>query len=833
MATIRRYPHLFIDLSAYQIPFAAPTGRGGDEHPPPVKSRPQHYQRFAQTFESAVATKRAALSQSANDSEDAQIHLSVTARSDIGVVAEVTKDAYQKPQGVLQLLSIKGRGRRQRANLLLTLSKADTLRNRAAAYAEWDGDGRRPANFFFFESIDRFFPTKLEDLWLDAPELLPEVGKVAEWEIWVKPEASQKLRNSARLFGVRFDQGEVEFSRVRVLRGHARREDLQRLIDGSGAVMELRACSSLTLDVLDMGHNARRELNAAIASRMRAPGADAARISILDTGVDHSHPMLSSALPESRCHSLAEQWPVNGWDPHGTLVAGIALYPKLANILDGRESIKPENGLESVTVLRPPNGQRFPREATGEIAAAVEVLEASEDAKRVYCLAFTSPTGSDDGTPSTLSASVDQLAWGKDAEPRLFCVAAGNILDEPLMMSGYVNRNEESGITCPGQALNALTVGGCTFVDEHPGGGDLLCAAGDLSPTSKTSWSWANKRAIKPDVVFEAGNHEVDRDTGETRLLQELGVLTTNKHPSRRFGILAETSAATAAISGMAGRLSTRYPQYWPETIRGLIVHSTDWTPAMLERTADANKQLQRDRLVALYGYGVPDEDRARQSASDALTLIAQDQFAPFSFENGRTVATQLAYHELPWPARILREMGKTQVELRVTLSYFIEPDLAAAAAGRWSRYASHRLGFDVRGPEDNELDVLMRRNRALRSRRTSSPPERSEDGWALGSQLRERGTIHHDRFSGAAVDVARQNGIRITPKKGWWTDDLWKGQYAGVPVRYSLIVSIRSPGITQDIYQAAVTEMASMSRQRNRTLIELAVRPTTSLRRK
>ena len=828
MVAIRRYPHLLIDLPAYRIPFAASGGGGDSVAPEAVGDRGQHYRRITQTLESAIEVKRAAIADAPAD--DAQVHLSVSARTDVGVV---TGEGFQNPDAALQLLSVKGHGKRQRANLLLTLSKADTVRNRASVYAEWAGDKKRPSNFFFFESIDRFYPTRLEDLWLDDEDLLPSVGKTAEWEIWVRPEASQRLRSSARLFGVRFDVGEVEFSRVRVLRAHARREDLQRLIDRTGAVMELRACSSLTLDVLDMGHEARRELNARMLARVRPPAAEAARISILDTGVDHSHPLLSVALPESRCHSLSENWPGNGWDAHGTRVAGIALYPDLGATLEDSGPIRPANSLESVTVLRPPGGQRFAREAVGEIAAAVELLESAEEAKRVYCLAFTSPRGLDNGSPSTLSGSVDQLAWGKDASPRLFCVAAGNILDEPLMASGYASRNEESGITCPGQAVNALTVGGCTFIDEHPHGGELLSLGGDLSPTSRTSCSWANKKAIKPDVVFEAGNHEIDGSgSGEAIALPELGVLTTNNHTRRRFATLGQTSAATAAISGMAGRLTSSYPDYWPETIRGLIVHSTDWTPAMIDRASNPNKQQQRETLVSLFGYGVPDEEMAARSASDALTLVAQSQFAPFSFAKGRTVATEMAYHDLPWPSTILRSLGRTQIELRVTLSYFIEPDLTAAAAGRWSRYASHRLGFDVRGPDDDEIDVLRRRNKALRSQRTTRPPERSEEGWALGSQLRERGTIHHDRFSGPAVDVARQNGIRITPKKGWWTDDVWKGQYAGVPVRYALIVSIRSPAITQDIYQTAVAEMTTMARTRNRLLTELSIKPTIIRRR-
>ena len=95
-----------------------------------------------------------------------------------------------------------------------------------------------------------------------------------------------------------------------------------------------------------------------------------------------------------------------------------------------------------------------------------------------------------------------------------------------------------------------------------------------------------------------------------------------------------------------------------------------------------------------------------------------------------------------------------------------------------------------------------------------------------MGSLLRERGTIHHARFSGPAINVARQGGIGITPRKGWWTDDIWKD--AGITMRYALIVSIRSPEITQDIYQAAVPEVANMARTRIKALLDLSVKPTT-----
>jgi hypothetical protein len=40
----------------------------------------------------------------------------------------------------------------------------------------------------------------------------------------------------------------------------------------------------------------------------------------------------------------------------------------------------------------------------------------------------------------------------------------------------------------------------------------------------------------------------------------------------------------------------------------------------------------------------------------------------------GRTTATEMAYHDLPWPKRILHDLREASVELRETLSYFIEP---------------------------------------------------------------------------------------------------------------------------------------------------------------
>ena len=52
--------------------------------------------------------------------------------------------------------------------------------------------------------------------------------------------------------------------------------------------------------------------------------------------------------------------------------------------------------------------------------------------------------------------------------------------------------------------------------------------------------------------------------------------------------------------------------------------------------------------------------------------------------------------HDLPWPRDVLEDLGETPVEMRVTLSYFIEPNPSRRGHRSRYRYESHGLRFDV-----------------------------------------------------------------------------------------------------------------------------------------
>ena len=77
--------------------------------------------------------------------------------------------------------------------------------------------------------------------------------------------------------------------------------------------------------------------------------------------------------------------------------------------------------------------------------------------------------------------------------------------------------------------------------------------------------------------------------------------------------------------------------------------------------------------------------------------------------------------------------------------------------------------------------------------------------GWALGPNLRTRGSIHSDWWQGTAADLAACGYIAIYPVTGWWrekTDQDYWARHA----RYSLVVSIRTQTTAVDLYTPVST---------------------------
>jgi hypothetical protein len=325
---------------------------------------------------------------------------------------------------------------------------------------------------------------------------------------------------------------------------------------------------------------------------------------------------------------------------------------------------------------------------------------------------------------------------------------------------------------------------------------------GNLSPFSTTSLTWPSRQwPIKPEVLFEGGNVAVGPNDSVFDA-DDLKLLSTFHNPQiAQFAPFAATSAAAAQAAYMAAKIQTQYPTAWPETVRGLIVHTAEWNAAQRSSFLREPSKMEYARLLRICGYGVPSLRRALYCASNSLTLIAQSEIRPFDKlpKETRCVTRDMHMYRLPWPSEVLQELGATEVRMRVTLSYFVEPSPGEVGWRDRYRYASHALRFELNGPAESEDDLIKRVNALARDNDEHPGTDGAGEHWAIG-EARNVGSIHSDIWSGTAAQLAASNLIAVHPAVGWWRERHHLNRW-NKAARYSLIVSVHLPQQNVDIY--------------------------------
>ncbi len=342
--------------------------------------------------------------------------------------------------------------------------------------------------------------------------------------------------------------------------------------------------------------------------------------------------------------------------------------------------------------------------------------------------------------------------------------------------------------------------------------GSVIAPAGALSPISATSVIWDDNWPLKPDIVYDGGNYARD-PSGAINAADDLQLLSTgHNHLLKPLALTGDTSAAAILAARDAACLHALYPKAWPETVRGLLVHSARWKKAMVN---DAKiwemKEPERRHLLRTVGYGVPHFAQASFSAEQRVTLIYQDSLQPYRLTaDGEVVTFQYKRHALPWPVQVLQELLNTEVTLRVTLSYFVDPNPGPRDVNNKYRYPGAALRFDLRRAGESETQFAKRTSRLAELAPTDPKNVTPESGrWLIG-RLMERGSVHHDIWKGTAADLAARDSIHIFPTTGWWRFRKQHGKHDAI-VRYSLIVTIETPPQSADIYTPISTAVAAM----------------------
>ncbi len=823
------YPHLLLANPAPPARYTPRSGRD-NHHNPPRDSRPAHAQRLRDQLDAAAATPRQRLPRATGNGYFETPALLLSFESDPGFL--VRFESLDRQASGLELLSvIATQDGRQRATLRVPFDKVALLLKWIDTYARSspdapipEGKTRKPLdNAKLLESIASIKHATLRELWVDAEADYPAAGVPILWEVWLRPAdpdgdpASQDplatLKEAAAAVGYTVASNALTFVDRTVVLVRGTREQLALSADVLGIVAEVRRAKHLADFFTGLEQADQHRWIASLRPRVQPAPANAPVIGLLDTGLNHGHPLLADLIdPETDLHTHHPSWGTHDADPfHGTSMAGVALYGDLADALAGSGPVVLEHGLQSVKFVNAsaPHDPDLYGFVTREAISRLEV----NPRPRIYCMAITTD-GKDGGRPTSWSAALDDMAFGGAAGPgRLILVSAGNVPRDAWV--DYPAVNDLTSIQDPAQAWNVLTIGGMTDKatinqSDNPGW-EPLAPPGALSPASTTSVTWTgapSKPPFKPDIVMEAGNAARNPDDGRPDVLHDLQTLTTN----HRFSIgspplttIGETSGATAAAAHLAATLAARYPQFTAETLRGMMVHSARWTEAMYQSCA-TGQGFAVEPLLRRFGYGKPDPVALMASANNALTLIAQDTMQPFFDDDGALKSHHFKLHRLPWPEAALRALPfSTPVSMRVTLSYFVEPSPGERGWDRRYGYASHGLRFDLIRSLETVEDFTTAINKFERDP-DYAPDRPGETGrWELTARHPARGSLHSNIWHGTAQELASRHTIAVVPTLGWWRMRKKAGRF-NHSVRYSLIVSISTPDQSVDIYTPVVT---------------------------
>lgn len=667
----------------------------------------------------------------------------------------------------------------------------------------------KPKNKGLVESIGAIRLAVLESFWTDAGEFPADRALPMWWEVWLREasnphDVAHQFRERAEACGIQVSTRELRFPERRVLLALATVDQWVTVNNLFDILAELRLAKSVAAEFLALSPRDQAGFIQDALTRIQPPPVGGPAVCSLDTGLNWSHPLLSLATSEAQIAAVDPDWPSADLMGHGTEMAGLSLYGCLTEILSGNEPIVLRHRLESVKIL-PDQGQNAPDlygDVTSQAVSRAEIGAPSRR-DRVFCMAVTAD-GRDEGYPSSWSAAIDQITSGSgetDTPKRLLVTAAGNL---PLSeRHKYPQSNYVEGVEDPAQSWNALAVGAFTnrvtiwstdYENWTP-----IAPAGRLSPSSRTSMVWNNKSwPIKPEIVMEGGNNAIDPATSGADFIDDLSLLTTRVAPTGALlTATGDTSAATALAARYAAIIWASYPDRWPETVRALLVHSANWTAAMIAEFPDN----ERHNRLRCYGYGVPNLQRALWSAGNAATLIVEESLQPYDKVDGTLKTKDMHLHRLPWPTEVLRDLGEIDVRMRITLSYFIAPSPGRRGWTRKHRYQSHGLRFEVKRPLETDADFHKRISKAAWDEDEAEIEASADDReWQIGAHLRCKGSIHSDTWTGSAAQLAGCGSIAVFPVTGWWKERAHLGHWNRT-ARYSLIVTIETPDTEVDLY--------------------------------
>lgn len=603
-----------------------------------------------------------------------------------------------------------------KALIYLPKNKKEFFKNKIIEYSK--SDGKKEKNLI--NTIEKIKLATIENFWTGDISDIPNENE--KWcELWLEKIDIGLIKEKIKKLNIEMRDKFLEFEERNVILCKVNKAKILDIIKNIDGICELKLKSDFSIETfLDkVDREEQYEWIEELKNRTIIPKDNNFNSSVLliDSGVTNTHPLLKGFLSNENCKGYFNE---NNNDDigHGTKMAGLVLYQDLAFALDSLNKITINHELQSYKIIYLKNSQN--PDLYGSITDEA-VLFSKDLFNQINCMAIASDEKTDRGYPTSWSAKIDELCFGDVNRPegRIFCLSAGNvniinknidIEDKDLgitnMELDYPDLNEMSTVEDPGQAWNALTIGGYTSKYSNSVTKKIVAEPYSLSPFSKTSY----------------GN------------------------------------------------------------------------------------------LLRICGYGVPDIKKALGTLKNSANLVIEAEIKPFKLNEKKDIRyNELHIHKLPWPEDFFLQLADKKFKVKVTLSYFIEPN-PGNFRGIYD-YQSYGLRFEFSGNRTKE--ELIKKISKVDGKKYSDV---SSDNWTYGSTTRNVGSIHSDIWEGTGAEFAENKHILVYPVGGWWKQKKKAEKYKN-KVRYSLIVSISSEEEI-DLFTPIYNEVLNTAKNKN--LVEI-----------
>lgn len=604
------------------------------------------------------------------------------------------------------------------------------FRSRLEAYAAGVPDDREHARYeSFFDAIESFGPIEPSDrITVRLASLVhdePDETYLMDVEFWFVDDAEtlEQWTTEAREAvlasdGRWIDNLVIPSAGVCI----ARVEGDRSALDGIAALDQVVA-----IDAVPDPRLTRAELFELQAweqyDEVTAPDQDAPVVGVIDSGVQSGHPLLEVALAEAVALHPDFGGQAEDANGHGTMVSGRVLY---GDVLETARSgqFAPAFWIASVRVLGDDNLFSESVNWITAITNAVTYLAEDWDC-RVINLSIGDANSPFVGGKSTpLAAALDQFARQYGV---VIVVSAGNVDYDSLSphrqtFAAYPSYLLEAGreIIDPAQAASCLTVGGIAEVDgasPRPLGGGLGIGSIAIAqgPAPFTRRGPGVGRAIKPELVADAGNWTFDQVTTTSTPDPAVEVMSTiNRFPERLFATDSGTSFAAPAVTHLAGRLVTEYPDLDATSVRALLLQGA----FLRYPTREALGGDEAD-LLSLCGMGCVSWERCGESHDNRVVLYAEDSLRPDDFHVYRIPITD-EFKQTPGMHRVTVSLAFSPPVRHRRYDYLAYRMEYMLVRGATLEQVFEMAGQDVSDPEAGGLrayEVPMRPTRTSRAR--------------------------------------------------------------------------------------------------------------------